>query len=83
MVDVIIPLHAVTGNDHNSGFYGKGKGVIMDRVSQSEEARRLLEKLGEYVELPEETMQDLILFVIRYIYNDEKSNSPAEERVLN
>ena len=27
-------------------------------------------------------MQDLILFVICYIYNDEKSNSPAEARVL-
>ena len=54
----------------------------MDRVSQSEEARRLLDNLDEYLELPEETMQDLILFVIRYIYNDEKSNSPAEASVL-
>ena len=51
MVDVIVQLQTVTGNDHNSGFYGKGKKVIMDRVSQSAEARGLLDNLSKYLDL--------------------------------
>ena len=31
-VECFIPLHVITGSDHNSGFYGMGKKSVADRV---------------------------------------------------
>ena len=82
MVDVMISLHAMSGSDHTSRFYGKGKKVIADRVSESADARRQLGSLGQNLIVSEDTVQDMVQFVIKYVYNDDKSKTPAEARVL-
>ena len=42
MASCIVPLHCQTGCDANSGFYGKGKLSVYDKVARSAEARELL-----------------------------------------
>ena len=44
----IIPLHVLTGCDHNSGFYGASKKVIADRLEKSKEAQDLLATCGTH-----------------------------------
>ena len=39
MADCIVPLHCLTGCDANSGFYGKCKLSVYDKVAKSAEAR--------------------------------------------
>ena len=82
ILDVIIPLHAMTGSDHTSGFYGKGKKLIALRVAESAHAINLLESLGRDINISEETISNSVEFVIKYIYNDEKSKTPGEARLL-
>ena len=60
----------------------KCKKVIADRVSESADARRLLGSLGQDLIVSEDTVQDMVQFVIKYVYNDDKSKTPAEARVL-
>ena len=81
MVDTILPMYMLTGDDHNSGFYDKGKKLINDRMMFSHDARLLLESVGESLEMSEETADDMKSFVIKYVYNDHLSNNLAEARV--
>ena len=78
---IIIQLHAMTGCDSNSAFFGHGKKKIIDNVKSNPEARNLLKPCGESLELTRSTVDDLTKFVIRYIYNDRKSSTPTEARV--
>ena len=80
MVECLIPLHVITGSDHNSGFYGLGKKSIADRVESSMEAKRLLSRCGTELPATQSTLGDLETFVIKYIYNDKKSKSITEAR---
>ncbi len=68
MSEVIIPLHVLTGCDHNSDFYGASKKLIADRLQSSNEARGLLASCGTDLPAPEEVIKDLEQFVIRHIY---------------
>ena len=56
MVDCIIPLHVLTGCDHNSGFYGIGKMKVAERAKQSPDARQLLLSCGNTLQLTETDM---------------------------
>ena len=47
MATSIIPLHVLTGCDHNSGFYGASKKLIANRVEKSKETQDLLAVCGE------------------------------------
>ena len=40
MADCIVQMHCMTGCDANSGFYGKGKKSVYDRVTKSPVAQR-------------------------------------------
>jgi len=42
----IVPLHVLTGCDHNSGFYGASKKLIADLLEKSKEAQDLLAACG-------------------------------------
>ena len=53
MSSVIISLHALTGADAVSGFYGHSKKVIYEKVKKSEEAKQLITNLGMY-DIPSE-----------------------------
>jgi len=82
MIDCIIPLHIMTGCDHTSGFYGIGKKTVADRVRKSSEARNLLASCGVSLQLTDEVAGKMTKFVVRYVYSDTKSETPAAARVL-
>ena len=80
MTDCIVPLHAITGCDHTSGFYGIGKIKVTKRVKKSPDARKLLSACGENIMITDDDIQKLTKFVIKYIYSDYKSKTIAEAR---
>ena len=60
MIDCIIPFNTMTGCDATSGFYGKGKAKLFDKVRKSDRAKEQLEHLGEDEILAEECTQELL-----------------------
>ena len=76
----IIPLHVLTGCDHNSGFYGASKKAIADRLEKCKEAQDLLVACGGELPVTEEVISDLEQFVIRFIYRDPKTKTPKDAR---
>ena len=73
-------LHALTGADAISGFYGLLKRTIFARVEKSEDAESLLADLGQILEMSNRCKEDIEKFTIRYIYNDKKSESLPQAR---
>ena len=80
MSECIVQLHSMTGCDANSGFYGKGKMTVYDRVVKSSEARQLLLHCGDSLDLKEEVLDDLLCFIRKFVYGDNKSINMAEAR---
>ena len=70
MASCIVPLHCLTGCDANSGFFGKGKLSVYDKVVRSAEARELLSKCGNSLDIEEEAIEELFKFTRTVIYND-------------
>ena len=68
VADIIIPLHVITGSDHTSGFYGHGKKPLLEKVITDPEARELLGRVGESLELEDEVRADMKAFVLSKIY---------------
>ncbi|CAL8398418.1 unnamed protein product [Arctogadus glacialis] len=68
VADIIIPLHVITGIDHTSGFYGYGKEKVWEEVKINSEARELLGRVGESLELKHEVRADMKVFVLSVIY---------------
>ena len=71
MAKIVVPLHVVTGCDKTSSFSGIGERTVWKRVKKSVAARQLLSNL---------TQESLHKFIIRYIYNDKRSNTLGEMR---
>ena len=82
MVNCIIPLHTMTGCDANSGFYGKGKGMLFDKVHSSERAKQQLQHCGLDKEIAEKDLQELMSFTRELVYGDFHSKSMSESRAL-
>ena len=61
---IIIPLHGITGSDHMSGFYGRGKKKVMERVISDHEVRELLGRIGESIDLEDSIRADMKTFVL-------------------
>ena len=80
MADCIVQLHCMTGCDANSGFYGKGKKSIYDRVVKSSLAKRQLSRCGDSLDIEEEVIEELFQFTRHVIYGDRKSTTMAEAR---
>ena len=80
MIDCIIPFHTMTGCDATSGFYGKGKAKLFDKVRKSDRAKEQLEHLGEDEILAEECTQELLQFTREIVYSDFNSATMAEAR---
>ena len=66
--EIIIPLHVMTGCDHNCGFYGRGKKMVIEKTIKSSEARNLLSECGDTLPIQQNVLDDLKRFVLRYIY---------------
>ena len=80
MIHCIKPLHVITGCDQVSGFYGKGKGVLFERVRKSDRAKEQLEHCGEDEELEEICVQELLTLTREVVYGDSISRSMAQAR---
>ena len=65
----------MAGCDSNSCFYGHGKLSLFERMVQSAEARSLLLKCGESFQLSDDALNDLNIYVMRYVYGDVRSSS--------
>ena len=60
MADVIIQLHVMTGCDHNNcGFYGHGKRAVIEKVSNTSEARALLSECEKNLPIPIQVLSNL------------------------
>ena len=80
MSSVIIPLHALTGADAVSGFYGHSKKVIYEKVKKSEKAKQLITNLGMYDILSEEDIKKCLMYLINHIYADKTSLTVSQAR---
>ena len=67
----LIPFHVMTGC--NSCFYGHGKLSLFERLAKSAETRSLLLKCG--LQLSDDALNDLKIYVMRYVYGDVRSSS--------
>src|SRR5437867_2816456 len=68
LADIIMPPHVLTGSDHTSGFYGHGKKPVLQKVMNDPEARELLVRVGENLQLEEEVSANMKAFVLSKIY---------------
>ncbi|KAG1649773.1 Transcriptional activator protein Pur-beta [Nymphon striatum] len=68
VTNVIIPLHVITGSDHTSEFYGHGKKYLLQKMVNDPEARELLLRVGESLELQDEVTTDMKAFVLSKVY---------------
>ena len=80
MTSVIISLHALTGADAVSGFYGHSKKPIYEKVKKSEEAKQLITNLEMYDILSEEDIKKSSMFLINFIYPDKTSLTISQAR---
>ena len=80
MSQSIIPIHVISGCDHNSGFFGASKLLIAGRLEKSNEANKLLATCGAQLPTPQNVISDLEQFVTRYVYGNTKSKTPGEAR---
>ena len=79
LASIIIQLHVLTGSNSTSGFFGRGKNAVVENVLKNiEDAKLLLDDLGKSLTMPEAVYKKIILFVLRYVYNDKKSLNIAE-----
>ena len=83
LASIIVLLHVLTSSDSTSGFFGRVKNAVVKNVLKNiEDAKLLLDDLGKSLTMPEAIYKKIILFVLRYVYNDKKSLNIAESRSL-
>ena len=77
MSNVIVPLHAFTGCDCVTGFFGHSEKSIFDKAGEFID---LLANLGRRLNVTKELTENLDKFTIRVIYNVRNSKTLAEAR---
>ena len=68
VADTIIPLHVIIGSDHTSWFYGHGNKPVLKKVMMDPEARELLGRVGESLELEDDVRADVQAFVLSCLW---------------
>ena len=76
---IIIQLYDISGNDHNCGFYGRGKKAILEKVMKSPEARYLLLASGDTIPITKNVLKKLKKFVLKFVYGTKKSTCAEAE----
>ena len=80
---IIVQLHVLTGCDATSGFFGRGKKVIMRNVMKLlETANFYLKDFGKNLTMDKDVYENIIMLIIRFVYNDKKSLNLAESRSI-
>ena len=78
---MLIPFHVITGCDHTSGFYRRGKKSVFEKLQKDQEAQHLLQKVGDCLELSYDVRDDMRCFVLLKIYRGKETNC-AEARAV-
>ena len=61
----------------------RGKNALINQALKNiEDIQNLLADLGKSLVLREEVYRNVVMFVMRYVYNDKKSNNLADSRSL-
>ena len=69
VVDSIIAAHVISGSNHTSRFYHKGKSCLMKSIKRDAEERELLSSVGEEPDLSEHVEASMEEFVLSKLYN--------------
>lgn len=62
--NVLVPFHVINGYNHTSGFYGRGKISIFEKLQKNQEVQHLLQKFRESLKFSDDVRDDLRRFVI-------------------
>ena len=79
---VIVQWYYHTGADAVSAFFGHGKKSIMKNVLKFPSISHTLESVGTGVPITQSSIDNLRMCTIKIVYNDKKSDSLAEARVV-
>ena len=73
----LIQFQVMTGCDANSCFYGHGKTTlhVYDKMAKSTKAQKILSKCGKNLPLHTDVLNDLISYVIQFVYGDVHSSN--------
>ena len=83
LATIIVQLHVLTGCHATSGFFGRGKKVIMRNLMKSlETANFYLKDFGKNLTMDKDVYENIFMFIVRFVYNDKKSLNLAESRSL-
>ena len=82
IANLLILLHVITGCDRTSGFYGRGKKCVFEKLQKDQETQHLLQNTGECLELSDGFRDDMRRFVLLKIYEG-KETTCAEARPAN
>ena len=77
----IIAAHVISGSDHTSGFFNRGKISVMKSIRNDAEARELLSSVGEESELSNDVASAMEEFVLTKIYNCEETTCASARAV--
>ena len=81
IANVLIPFHVITGCDHTSGFYGRGKRSVFEKLQKDQEVQHVLQKIVDCLELSDDVRDDMRRFVLLKIYRVKETNC-AEARAV-
>ena len=77
---VIVPLHVLTGSDHTSEFYGHWKKPLPQKLMKDLEARELLGRVGESLELKDKVKADMKAFILSKVYCEDNALTCGQAR---
>ena len=74
-------IHAISGCDDTSFFYGVGKVKLLKKIMKHQDSLDLLSSLGESKELNMQNVKDVMVFVQTVMYSVRKDESYVDTRV--
>ena len=66
----VVPFHIITGCDHTSGFFGRGKKSLFEKLKKDRQAQELLEKVGDKLTLEDSVRLNMKIFVLWKMYGE-------------
>ena len=74
-------IHAISGCDTTSFFYGVGKFKLLKKVMKNQDSLDHLSSLGESKELDLQSIKDIMVFVQTVMYSGRRDESYVDTRV--
>ena len=74
IANVLVPFHVINGYNHTSGFYGRGKISIFEKLQKNQEVQHLLQKFRESLKFSDDVRDDVRRFVLLIICRGKETN---------